>query len=70
MVVMSGDELREIRFELGLTQMQMAERLGCKGKWADRTVRRWESYQRVPGSVAVLARTFAAVKDGCERGEE
>lgn len=39
---MTGDEAKEIRKRLGLTQAQLARVLGMSGAHAGRTVRRWE----------------------------
>ena len=53
---MDGEQLRQARLMLRLTQAQLALEVGVKpGKHMDRTVRRWEKGERkVPGSVALL----------------
>lgn len=52
---MTPDQFREARLRLGLTQSEMADRLGIDGEHRARTVRRWESGERaIPGPVALL----------------
>jgi len=53
---MDAEQFRQAREVLGMTQTELAYRVGVKpGKHMDRTVRRWERGERkVPGSVAIL----------------
>ena len=53
---MDAEQFRQAREVLGMTQTELAHKVGVKpGKHMDRTVRRWEKGERkVPGSVAVL----------------
>lgn len=52
---MTAKELRAIREGLGMTQQQLAERIGV----AEHTVWRWENeYARISPPVANLVRTF------------
>lgn len=53
---MDGEQFRQAREVLGMTQAELAHKVGVKpGKHMDRTVRRWERGERkVPGSVAIL----------------
>ena len=53
---MDAEQFRQAREVLGMTQTELAHKVGVKpGKHMDRTVRRWEKGERkVPGSVAAL----------------
>ena len=53
---MDAEQFRQAREVLGMTQTELAHKVGVKpGKHMDRTVRRWERGERkVPGSVALL----------------
>lgn len=44
-VAMNGERLKEIRERLGLTQDELAELIGLKGKYRRNTVTRWEMGQ-------------------------
>lgn len=62
---MTGDEIRAARLALGLTQEQLAERMGLFGK---QTISQWERGVRTPQgpSVKLLERLLAeaaATKD-------
>lgn len=53
---MTPDELRAARHQLGLTGVEMANRLRI-GKGGDRSIRRWENGEsRIPGPVQVAVR--------------
>jgi transcriptional regulator with XRE-family HTH domain len=53
---MTPDELKSARYQLGMTQRQLAEALEL-GKDGSRAVRRWEKNERpISGPVAVAVR--------------
>jgi transcriptional regulator with XRE-family HTH domain len=53
---MRGEELKEVRTQLGLTQEELGERLGVRNN----TVWRWEHEQRgIPETVARLVQYLA-----------
>jgi transcriptional regulator with XRE-family HTH domain len=62
---MTGEELRQIRTRLGLTQGEFASRLGV---WLN-TVSRWEIGERkIPEPVARLAQLIAAAERSKKKG--
>ena len=64
---MTGEEVREAREALGLTQDGLAAVLRIEGEYRRDTVRGWESGKRdVPGPAAV-AIEFLVEKKKCER---
>jgi transcriptional regulator with XRE-family HTH domain len=61
---MTGDQIRKARKRLGLTQEQLAERMGLHGK---QTISQWERGVRIPqGPSLVLLRSLldAQVRSG------
>lgn len=59
---MPPEEVREIRKELGLTQEQLAQRLGFRGPYAKDTIRAYESgKQPVNGPAALALRLVRAL---------
>ena len=57
-----GDTLKRIRMERGMTQGQLADRIGCHQK----DVSRWESGARAPGTASLLKLAIAL---GCTMEE-
>jgi transcriptional regulator with XRE-family HTH domain len=58
---MTGPELKAAREKLGLSARALAQKLGMRGMWDDRTVRRWESGERrVPADVAEKVKSWVA----------
>lgn len=54
---MTPKQLKAARKRLGLSAAGMARALEMPGRWADRTIRKWESEgSDVPGPVAVAVR--------------
>lgn len=59
---MEAQEIRETRQALGLTQEELANRLGLRGPYAKDTVRAWESgKQRINGPAALALRLVRAL---------
>lgn len=60
---MTGKQLKAARKRLGLSARGLADALEMPGRWADRTVRRWESGELdVPGPVVVAVRGLLQCK--------
>lgn len=52
MEVLSGEEFKAIRNEMGFSLQQMADWLYMTGKWTERTIRRWEAGENpIPGAI-------------------
>jgi len=62
---MTSKQFKKARVKLGLSAAGLATALEMQGRWADRTIRRWETGQSaVPGPVAVAIRgLLAACRD-------
>lgn len=60
---MTPKQFKASRKQLGLSARGLADALEMDGKWADRTIRRWErGEQPVPGPVAVAVRLLCTNK--------
>ena len=62
---MTGRQLKSARNKLGLSAMGLARALEIEGRWADKTIRRWEALkypEKVPGPVAVAVRLMLGVE--------
>jgi transcriptional regulator with XRE-family HTH domain len=51
----TGEQIRELRQALGLTQLQLARKLYLSGKEPDRHIRRLEANERNPSGPLVRA---------------
>lgn len=60
---MTPNQFKAARKKLDLSARGLADALEMDGKWADRTIRRWEhGDQPVPGPVAVAVRLLCTNK--------